>query len=355
MAAAPMNGGSGIYSYANNSHVQRDGFNSTKNIIRDVIIENLDFKTLVSSASNTITIADLGCSIGPNTFLAMEKIINAIEQEYHNREGHINPTNLEFQVFFNDQVSNDFNTLFASVPIGRNYYAAGVAGSFYGRLFPTSSISIAYSSFSINWLSKIPKELVDKKSPAWNKGKIHYAGAKNEVVGAYTTQFDEDMDMFLNARGKEIVNGGMIVIILFGVPDGAVTNDVVMAFSFLESIITDMVKEGLINQDEMDSFNIPCVYPSVKQMSRIVEKNGCFSIARMELNAPMINPITDHEAGIMHLRAAVEGTFANHFGSKLVDEIFRRAVQQKSKLDHIVESAGTEITSAKLLLVLKRK
>ncbi|XP_073136656.1 loganic acid O-methyltransferase-like [Henckelia pumila] len=242
-AGAPMKGGIGTYSYANNSQRQREEYDSAKNLIKHVLIQNLDVKSLVSSG-NAFTIADLGCSIGPNTFLAMENIIDGVGEKY-DIQGH-NPTNLEFQVFFNDRVANDFNSLFASLPVDKRYYAAGVAGSFWGRLFPDSSICVAYSSFALQWLSKIPKELVDKESPAWNKGKIHYTGrgAKKEVVGAYAAQFEQDMDAFLNARGMEIVRGGMIVILIPGVADGVVAHSSGVALTFLESNLCDMVKES---------------------------------------------------------------------------------------------------------------
>ncbi|XP_073030079.1 loganic acid O-methyltransferase-like [Primulina eburnea] len=352
--AAPMNAGSGTYSYANNSSYQRTGFNSAKNLIKDVLIQSVDVKTLMSSTSNTFTITDLGCSTGPNTFLAMENIIHAIEQKYRSQAN--DSSCLEFQVFFNDQVSNDFNTLFASLPVNRNYYAAGVPGSFRGRLFPNSSICLAYCASSIHWLSKIPEQLVDKNSKAWNKGKIHYTDARDEVVSAYAAQFDEDMDGFLNARGKEIVRGGMIVIISPGVPDGVLANHVGITFRFVESILIAMVKEGLIKQDEVDSFNIPHVYPSVKQMSKIVDKNGCFSVVKMELRNTRtdLEASLDRDGAIIHLRAAMEGTFLRHFGRKTAEELFKRTIQQKSELYDMLDKSGSEV-GAQIFAVLVRK
>ncbi|KAK7849230.1 putative s-adenosylmethionine-dependent methyltransferase [Quercus suber] len=56
-------------------------------------------------------------------------------------------------VFFNDQFSNDFNTLFISLPPNRQYFAAGVPGSFYGRLFPKASLHFIHSSYALQWLS----------------------------------------------------------------------------------------------------------------------------------------------------------------------------------------------------------
>lgn len=56
--------------------------------------------------------------------------------------------------------------------------------------------------------------MVDEKSPAWNKGLIHYVGASNvEVVNAYFAQFEKDMEIFFNVRAEEIVQGGMMVLI----------------------------------------------------------------------------------------------------------------------------------------------
>lgn len=114
--------------------------------------------------------------------------------------------------------------------------------------------------------------------------------------------------------------------------------------------------QGLIKQDEVDSFNIPHVYPSVKQMSKIVEKNGCFSVVKIELR----NTRTDLEASInrdgaiMHLRAAMEGTFLKHFGRKTAEELFKRAIQQKSKLYEMLDKSGSEI-GAQIFAVLERK
>ena len=88
----------------------------------------------------------------------------------------------EFQVFFNDHTSNDFNTLFTSLPPERPYFATGVPGSFHGRLFPNSSLDFVHSSYALQILSKVPKELLNKNSAAWNKGRVHYASAPDEVA-----------------------------------------------------------------------------------------------------------------------------------------------------------------------------
>ncbi|KAL7137578.1 hypothetical protein ABFS83_10G102100 [Erythranthe nasuta] len=354
--SSAMNGGDGTYSYLKNSNLQRDGLNAAKNVIKEALLESLDLKTLLSSSPNstatTFAIADLGCSVGQNTLFAMQTLIETIEHK------HTEKNKIEFQVFFNDQTANDFNTLFASLPVQheRKYFAAGVPGSFYGRLFPSSSIHIAYCSSSLHWLSKLPVDLVDINSPAYNSGRIHYTGASDAVVEAYAGQYEKDMQAFLTARAEEIVGGGMVVILMPGVPDGGLTHDVGIALTFLGSILMDMVNEGILIQDRVDSLNIPHVYPSVKQMKRLVEQNGCFEIVKMELRNARSNmeaPI-DIESAVMHLRAFTEETIVHQLGIEIVDELFKRAVKQKNKFYQMLHASGIEI-GAQFFAVLKRK
>ncbi|PHT60461.1 hypothetical protein CQW23_02824 [Capsicum baccatum] len=235
--------------------MQKEVLDSAKDMLRDAIIQNLDIKIMFSS-SNILHIADLGCSIGPNTFIAMQHVVQVLKEKYHNNNI------LEFQVFFNDHVTNDFNTLFRSLPIDRSYYAFGVPGTFHGRLFPSRSIHFAHCSTAIHWLSKCPEELLDEKSPAWNKGLIHYAGTSNvEVFNAYVAQFEKDMEMMVIISPQSIER----------------------LVKFFGSCLIDLVNEGMLDESLFDSFNLPMYFPSPEDMTKVVEKNDCFSIEIMEL------------------------------------------------------------------------
>ena len=75
-------------------------------IVGEAIVKIVDI--LKISPSTTIRVADLGCSVGPNTFFAMENILEAIELKCQNQG--LDSQIPEFQVFF-----NDFSTLFASL------------------------------------------------------------------------------------------------------------------------------------------------------------------------------------------------------------------------------------------------
>lgn len=147
----------------------------------------------------------------------MQNIVDSVEDKYKSQGlGHLLP---DFQVFFNDHISNDFNQLFSSLPPERRYYATGLPGSFYNRLFPSSSLHFVHSSHAVQWLSRVPKEVVDKSSPAWNKGRINYSNSQDEVIKAYEAQYLKDMERFLNARAQEIVHGGLMVLTLPACPN----------------------------------------------------------------------------------------------------------------------------------------
>ncbi|KAA8529781.1 hypothetical protein F0562_034119 [Nyssa sinensis] len=350
----PMNGGDGTYSYTKNSVYQKAASDVAKEMIDEAITEKLEIKILTAT-SNTLRIADLGCAVGPNTFMTMQNVLQAIERKYQNQA--LTSKMPEFQVFFNDHAANDFNTLFASLPPDRQYFAAGVPGSFYDRLFPESSLHLVHSSHALQWLSKVPEGLLDKNSPAWNNRRIFYTTASNEVFNAYEAQFIKDMEVFLKARAEEIVVGGLMVLILPALPDGIHHSQlpVGLLFDFLASSLRDMVNEGLMNEAQLDSFNLPVYAPSPKEMALQVERNGCFSVERMELTDPTskIDGPVDARKLIMHLRAGMEGVFSKHFGHEIVAEMFERSLGKSAKLSSLLESSCMKGTQ--LFLVLKRK
>ncbi|KAA8530615.1 hypothetical protein F0562_005451 [Nyssa sinensis] len=232
---------------------------------------------------------------------------------------------VEFQVFFNDHVSNDFNTLFKSLPCDGQYFAAAVPGSFHGRLFPKASLHFAHSSYSLQWLSRVPKELLDKKSPAWNKGRIYYIGAPSEVFEAYSAQFPKDMESFLNSRAQELVNGGLIIPCRpVGIPPSQCP--IIVTIDLLGATLMDMVNMGLVSKDKVDSFNFPRYNPTPQELRSLIDRNGCFSIEKME---PLVRKTgleneSKNQNHILHLRAAWEGQIKGHFGSEIIDELFDR-------------------------------
>ncbi|XP_038688358.1 loganic acid O-methyltransferase-like [Tripterygium wilfordii] len=347
-----MNGGDGRYSYTHNSSLQRNGVELMKAMINEAIAEKLDLVQL--SSPNSFRIADLGCSVGPNTFTAVQNIIDSItlkcQTSYRSSE---EANNLEFQVFFNDQISNDFNTLFKNLPSDRKYSAAGVPGPFQGRLFAKNSLHFVHSSYALHWLSSVPRELVDEDSLAFNKGRIHYSSSPKHVLKAYSAQFGIDTTSFLNARAQEVVHGGLMGILILCSPDGVPCSlcNVLAVYELLGASVVDLAKKALISEAKVDNFNLPMYNPTEKELKELIEKNGCFSIERMEpiiherrFNIPMI---------IFHMRASLEGMISEHFGKNIVDQLFD--LFAKKVVDSRIYSESSSYQAMVQLFVLLKR
>ncbi|EXB30277.1 putative S-adenosylmethionine-dependent methyltransferase [Morus notabilis] len=353
--AYPMNSGDGPYSYANTSVSQRVVIDFTKELVQKEVAEKLDIGFSSTSPPKAFSIADLGCSVGPNTFSAVENIIEAVELKFES-EGLASKIP-EFQVFFNDHTSNDFNMLFKNIPPIRRYYAAGVPGSFYSRIFPEASLHFVHSSFSIHWLSQVPKEVIDKSSPAWNKGRVYYSNSPDEVIKAYKAQYEKDMEELLQARAQEVVCGGLMVFIILGIANGVNPFEAGgnRGFDLIGSCLMDMVKKGIVSEEKVDSFNIPTYLMTPQEFEAAVKRNGSFSAERIEvLPHVKVNGASLNAHQLTYcVRSTLGQLIKQEFGEEIVDELFDLYLKKLEEIDpsSIAEAEKT----ISFLAVLKRK
>lgn len=115
-------------------------------------------------------------------------------------------------------------------------------------------------------------------------------------------------------------------------------------------------KQGIIRESQVDSFNLP-LYNSAtpEEIKDLVERNGCFTIERLELSKPSswLEGAIDIPVWMMHARAAMEGNFVRHFGSmEVVDQVFTRLT--KKHLDHCDMLQHWCNQKVQFLVVLKR-
>ncbi|KAK6931587.1 SAM dependent carboxyl methyltransferase [Dillenia turbinata] len=335
------NGGDGPYSYKKNSKYQKEALDRAKFLLQTSIQEKLD----IAEGPNTDTkprvfrIADLGCSVGPNTFICVQTIIESVVLKYKFSGLEFNLP--EFQVFFNDVTINDFNTLFKGLPLDRNYMAAAVPGSFHGQLFPKGSINLMHTSSSLQWLGKVPKEVTEKDSTAWNKGRISYSDSSYEVVKAFANQFQRDMVTFFRMRSLELAKGGLMVIVMPCREDGSLPSDsiTIRVVECLAYALADMAKEGLIDEALLDSFNVPAYIPAVSELTEVVMENGNFTIEVLEktFSPTVLNTSEQIQIFCLHMRAVMEGLVSKHFGSQIIDELFFS--RYPKKLEEFSETA----------------
>ncbi|WZZ26767.1 hypothetical protein YC2023_010168 [Brassica napus] len=107
-----MKGGDGEHSYANNSGHQDFHPNFEKKTVfskaQTIVVENIRKTLLNLGFPESIKVAELGCSSGQNTFLAMSGIVNRIIASYQETSR----TPPEIDCCLNYLPNNDFNMTF---------------------------------------------------------------------------------------------------------------------------------------------------------------------------------------------------------------------------------------------------
>ncbi|CAI9786519.1 unnamed protein product [Fraxinus pennsylvanica] len=317
------------------------------------IIEEAVADSLEKNFPESIGIADLGCSSGPNTLMVISEIIDKV-YAITNKLGSPLP---ELRISLNDLPGNDFNNIFISLPefykklkmeknIGQEgCFISGVPGSFYGRLFPRKSLHFVHSSSSLHWLSQVPPTLESSFLKPLNKGKIYIS--KNTmacVLDAYLSQFKRDFSLFLKSRSEEMADDGSMVLSFMGrVSADPSCEESCMQWELLAQALMSMALEGRIEEEKIDSFNAPYYAPSAMEVTSAIEEEGSFTITRLEAfeidwdgGAPINNNVHENPNTIEKyyvprgqlfsktIRAVVESMLECHFGREIMDELFRR-------------------------------
>ena len=122
------------------------------------MVENAIKEVYTALLPKIMTIADLGCSAGPNTLLFISSIISIIVEQC--KSG--GDASVELQFFLNDLPGNDFNELFRSIEkfkmpnitgerahLPSLYYIQGLPESYYTGFFPVkvSTYSTLHTAF----------------------------------------------------------------------------------------------------------------------------------------------------------------------------------------------------------------
>ncbi|KAL1347678.1 hypothetical protein HN51_023720 [Arachis hypogaea] len=349
-----MKGGKGESSYANNSQAQAMHAKSMLHLLKETL-DRVQLHGCSDDNEIPFVVVDLGCSCGNNTINVVDVIIKHIIKRYEALG--FNPP--EFSAFFSDLPSNDFNTLFQLLPPHlsndnggvsmeeclaannhRSYFAAGVPGSFYRRLFPARSVDVFHSAFSLHWLSQVPECVVEKRSSAYNKGRVFIHGANESTANAYKKQFQRDLAGFLSARCVEMKRGGSMFLVCLGRTSVDPTDQGGAGLLFgthFQDAWDDLVHEGLISSSKRDSFNIPVYAPSLQDFKEVVEENGSFVINKIEVfkgGSPLVvnKPDDAIEVGKAFANSckSVSGVLVDAFiGDKLSEELFLR-VQKRA-------------------------
>ncbi|XP_021801462.1 probable caffeine synthase 2, partial [Prunus avium] len=250
-----------------------------------------------------------------------------------------------------------FNTVFRSLPgfykkLDEEHekkfgscFIAGMPGSFYGRLFPNNSLHFVHSSYALHWISEVPKGLVTKEGEGLNKGNIYIAKTSPPAVfKQYLEQFKRDFTVFLRSRAEELVPGGSMVLTTMG---SIKSDDPLCIWEFVGMKVNDMVLEvikGLIEEEKLDTFNMPYYAPTTKEIEEVIEAEGSFTLQNLQVfKNDLDSYINQANSGLdkktraakfaIHIRALAEPILASQFGEAPMDDLFRRF--EADVLDHM--------------------
>ncbi|KAL8227171.1 hypothetical protein R6Q57_017003 [Mikania cordata] len=346
-----MNIGDGNSSYAKNSVFTKIVMQKAGPFLKSTIkgMANQD-----AFFHHCFVIADLGCSSSINTLSVASNIIDTIHElcQENNRK------TPQFQVCLNDLFGNDFNNVFKFLhdfyknlqrDKGEKFgpcFVSAVPGSFYERFFPDESLHLVHSSYSIHWLSQVPKGLEN------NKLNIYMAiTSPLDVLQAYGKQFHTDFTRFLQLRSTEIIRDGCMFLTLRSRSNLDPTRDDSSSFwDFLLASSTNRLifnQQGLVQESDINSFNLPFYFPHEDELRTIIEAEGSFSINNMNtfeliwgqhdndyINIDEFTCEYTHNDGkdtANLIRAITEPLFASHFGNSIIDMLFKKCEKIAAK------------------------
>jgi hypothetical protein len=197
-----------------------------------------------------IVIADYGASTGHNSLLPIGAAVAALRKR--TRPEH------SILVAHTDVADNDFTVMFQTLMEDPDSYlkkdaasfASAVGFSFYTQILPSNSVNLGWSSWAIQWLSRVPAPIPDHLQVSYS--------ADSEVKAAYAKLAAHDWHEFVAFRGRELCPGGRLVVITTAVgDDGEFGHRPVFRGMLAE--LADMVAQGLVTDDEVQRMCIPMV------------------------------------------------------------------------------------------------
>ncbi len=158
-----------------------------------------------------VVIADYGSSEGHNSLVPMAAAICALRERV-GRERAI-------FVFHTDLAGNDFTALFQTLANDPDSYlrndpaafAAAVGRSYFQQILPTSSVTLGWSAWAVQWLSRVPCAIPDQVQVAYS----HDAASRS----AFAEQAAEDWRRFLTMRSRELRPGARLVVLTMATDD----------------------------------------------------------------------------------------------------------------------------------------
>jgi hypothetical protein len=225
------------------------------------------------SPPQRIGIADYGCAEGRNSLAPIASAIAALRR----RDDDACP----IVVVHTDLPGNDWTVLFDTLAHDPgsylrgsvNVFASAVGLSFYNQILPPESVTLGWSAWSVQWLSRTPAAIPDQ---------VQVAASRNpEARAAFTRQAAEDWIAFLRSRAQELRAGGQLVIVTMALDERGDFGYGVLLHALYETL-EEMVASGFIQAEEKRRMVIPTVGRSRDDFLAPFAQTGTFAQLSME-------------------------------------------------------------------------
>jgi salicylate 1-O-methyltransferase len=225
-----------------------------------------------------VLIADYGAATGHNSLLPVGAAIASFRRRM--------PLDQALMVMHTDVAGNDFSVLFETLATDPDSYlsmdaatfASAVGRSFYGQILPSDSVRLGWSSWAIQWLSRLPVPVPDHVFPEFS--------AEPQVVSAAARQAATDWHEFLAFRGRELAPGGRLVVLTIGVDESGEPGMRPLVDA-IQAALRELTGAGLISAAELTAMTIPMIGRSAKELASPFSPKGRFeglSIEHLEIN-----------------------------------------------------------------------
>lgn len=202
------------------------------------------------SPPRPIVIADYGASTGHNSLLPIRAAIAVLRKR--TRPEH------SVMVGHTDLPDNDFTALFRTLADDPDSYlrhdaatfASAIGRSFYTQILPSNSVNLGWSSWAIQWLSRVPAPIPDH---------VMVAYSHDEAVRAdYARQAAHDWHEFIAFRGRELCPGGRLVVMTPALDEAGEFGFRALLAGIM-AVLTELVADGLLTEAELRRMSVPIV------------------------------------------------------------------------------------------------
>jgi len=224
-----------------------------------------------------VVIADYGSSPGRNSLHPMAVAIGVLRER-------LGPERA-ISVVHIDLPESDFTALFQTLQNEPESYlkddsavfASAIGRSFYQQVLPAGSVTLGWSSWAVQWLSRVPASIPDQLQVAYS--------CDPTARASFARQADADWRSFLTHRGKELCPGGRLVVLTMALgQSGDFGYRPVLQAMY--AALLDLVEQGFLAKEEVRRMAIPTVGRSHADLAAPFAGAGSFAglkLAQLEV------------------------------------------------------------------------